>query len=194
LNRQTGRATYLRLSTRQVDQSLLQPAFERLGEAGLRQQVLAGGYRLRDWRDGGPDLDRRYVVQIATSGSMLTEACAAAEALWHEGVAANVLNLTSPRRLFEIWKSHPALNSAPSPWDWLILPAERRFPIVTIQDGASHSLAWLGSVFGAPVRALGVDEFGQSGSRKDLYAHYQINTEAIVTAAFDILDQTVSEF
>jgi pyruvate dehydrogenase E1 component len=192
-NRQHGRATYLRLSTRQVDQSLLQPALARLGEANLRQQVLAGGYRLRDWRDGGPDLNQHYVVQIATSGSMLTEACAAAEALWNEGIAANVLNLTSPRRLYELWKSYTATSPAASPWDWLILPEERRFPIVTIHDGASHSLAWLGSVFGAPVHSLGVDEFGQSGSRKDLYSHYQINSEAIVTAAFDILDQTVAD-
>jgi pyruvate dehydrogenase E1 component len=192
-DRQNGRATYLRLSTRQVDQSLLHPALKRLGETGLRQQVLAGGYRLRDWRDGGPDLDRRYVVQIATCGSMLTEACAAAEALWNEGIAANVLNLTSPRRLYELWKSHAALNLSTSPWDWLILPDERRCPIVTIHDGASHSLAWLGSVFGAPVHALGVDEFGQSGSRKDLYTHFQIDSEAIVTAAFEILDQTVSD-
>jgi pyruvate dehydrogenase E1 component len=124
---------------------------------------------------------------------MLTEACAAAEALWHEGIAANVLNLTSPRRLYEIWQSHAAMNSSTSPWDWLIPPAERRFPIVTVLDGASHSLAWLGSVFGAPVHALGVDEFGQSGSRKDLYTHYQIDTEAIVAAAFKILDQTVTD-
>jgi pyruvate dehydrogenase E1 component len=192
-NRQNGRATYLRLSTRQVDQSLLVPALERLGEAGLRQQVLAGGYRLRDWRDGGPDLDRHYIVHIATSGSMLTEACAAAEALWHEGIAANVLNLTSPRRLYENWKSHTSVNSSTSPWDWLILPAERRCPIVTVHDGSSHSLAWLGSVFGAPVHALGVDEFGQSGSRKDLYTHYKIDSEAIMTAAFEILDQTVGD-
>jgi pyruvate dehydrogenase E1 component len=192
-NRQHGRATYLRLSTRQVEQSLLQPALERLGEARLRQQVLAGGYRLRDWRDAGPDVDSRYIVQIATSGAMLTEACAAAQALWSEGVAANVLNLTSPRRLYETWQSHAGVNSAANPWDWLILPEERRFPIVTIHDGASHALAWLGSVFGAPVHALGVDEFGQSGTRQDLYNHFHIDSEAIVTAAFDILDQTVGE-
>ncbi|MDR3576876.1 MAG: 1-deoxy-D-xylulose-5-phosphate synthase N-terminal domain-containing protein [Anaerolineaceae bacterium] len=192
LDRQNGRATYLRLSTRQVDQSLLQPALQRLGEANLRRQVLAGGYRLRDWRDGGSDVDRRYGIQIAASGSMLTEACAAAQTLWNEGVAANVLNLTSPRRLYELWQSHPASNSLAAPWDWLILPDERRFPMVTLQDGASHSLAWLGSVFGAPLRPLGVDTFGQSGSRQDLYTHYQIDAEAVVKAAFDILDQTVA--
>src|SRR5262249_58942733 len=42
-----GRAVYLRLSTKVVDQALREPALARLGEAALRTQVLAGGYRLR---------------------------------------------------------------------------------------------------------------------------------------------------
>ena len=51
----------------------------------------------------------------------------------------------------------------------LIRPGERRAPIVTVHDGASHALAFLGSAFGAPVVPLGVDHFGQSGTRADLY-------------------------
>ena len=46
---------------------------------------------------------------------------------------------------------------------------QHRAPIVTIQDGASHAMSFLGSVFGVPVVPLGVDEFGQSGSRAALY-------------------------
>jgi pyruvate dehydrogenase E1 component len=191
-DRQHGRASYLRLSTRQVEQGLLEPALRRLGEAALRQQVLAGGYRLRDWRDGGPDVDARYVVQIAASGVMLSEACAAAEILWAEGVAANVLNLTSPRRLYETWKAQLPVQSSTALWDWLIYPAERRAPIVSVLDGASHSLAWLGSVFGAPIVPLGVDDFGQSGTRNELYQHYAIDANAIVAAAFDALDNSGS--
>jgi pyruvate dehydrogenase E1 component len=191
-DRQAGRASYLRLSTRQVGQQLIEPALARLGEAALRQQVLAGGYRLRDWRDGGPDVDARYVVHIAASGVMLTEACAAAEILWAEGVAANVLNLTSPRRLYEAWKAQLPVQSPTPLWDWLIHPAERRAPIVSVLDGASHSLAWLGSVFGAPVYPLGVDAFGQSGTRNELYQHYHIDAESIVAAAFDALDNSGS--
>ena len=147
-DRQQGRAMYLRLSTRPVDQNLMRPALQRLGEAQLRQQVLAGGYRLRDWREGGSDVDSRFVVHIAASGALIPEACAAADALWEEGVAANVLNLTSPRSLFETWQAHQPMSFAGNLFDWLILPSERRAPIVTLQDGGSHALAWLGSVFG----------------------------------------------
>jgi pyruvate dehydrogenase E1 component len=54
---------------------------------------------------------------------------------------------------------------------------------VTVNDGASHALSWLGSVFGSLVLPLGVDRFGQSGTRGDLYRHYGIDAAAIVDAA-----------
>src|SRR5262249_57043408 len=43
-----GETVYLRLSTQTVEQALLEPALDRLGESGLRAQVLRGGYRLVD--------------------------------------------------------------------------------------------------------------------------------------------------
>ena len=70
----------------------------------------------------------------------------------------------------------------------VIPPSERRAPIVTVQDGASHSLAWVGSVYGAPVFSLGVDDFGQSGDIPSLYKHYEIDAEHIAEAAFSLLD------
>jgi pyruvate dehydrogenase E1 component len=183
LDRQQGRATYLRLSTKPIDQTLLKPALARLGEERLREQMLAGGYRLLDWRSAGAHVDPRYMVHIAASGAMIPEACAAAIYLWREGVAANVLNLTSPRALFECWRGAPFAQRQHC-LAWLIPAEEQAAPIITVQDGASHSLAWLGSVTGAPVIPLGVDDFGQSGARVDLYRHFQIDWEAMVGAAF----------
>jgi pyruvate dehydrogenase E1 component len=191
-DRKHGRASYLRLTTKPIDQRLLDPVLHRLGETRLRQQVLAGGYRLRDWHDAGPQVDNRYIVQIATSGALIPEACTAAAMLWEEGVAANVLNITGARRLFETWRAqHPLAFPTPL-FDWLILPSERRAPIVTVQDASSHSIAWLGSIFGVPGCALGVDAFGQSGTRDDLYRHYQVDAQSIVSAAFSLLDVTLA--
>lgn len=130
------------------------------------------------------------MVHIAASGVLLPEACAAAEALWEEGVAANVLALTSPRALYETWRAHSPRPYASKLFDWLILPSEHAAPIVTVQDGASHALAWLGSVFGQSTVPLGVDEFGQSGARADLYRHFGIDSEAMVAAAFEALDMS----
>ncbi len=204
-DRTHGRSTYLRLSTRAIDQDLLAQTLQRLGPARLRRQVLAGGYRLVDWRDHAEAeedglLNRTAgyaapVVQIATTGVMVPEAVEAAALLRREGVAANVLNLVSPQHLFETWQAarkaqvrDPYGPASGGPFDWLILPEERRAPIVTVHDGASHALSWLGSISGTLVVALGVDDFGQTGTRADLYRHFGIDADDIAEAAFSALD------
>ena len=189
-NDKDGRATYLRLSTKPIDQALLERALQRIGEAALQRQVLTGGYRLVDWRDANTNIDPQYTVQIATSGAMVPEAVAAAELLHREGIAANVLNITSPRRLFEHWQATRNMSSAErdTAFAWLIPSDERHAPIITVHDAASHTLAWLGSIAGAPVTALGVDAFGQSGTRADLYRHFGIDAEHIAEAAFAVFD------
>ena len=182
-----GRSIYLRLSTKPVDQSLLEPALARLDAAELRRQVLQGGYRLIDWQTATPDADPRSLVHIATTGIMVPEAVEAAAMLQAEGIAVNVLNLTSPRRLFEQWWASRWGRGPAEEGDellsWLIRPQERRAPVVTVQDGSSHYLAWMGSLFGSYLVPLGVDDFGQSGTRADLYRHFQIDSQAIFKAA-----------
>jgi pyruvate dehydrogenase E1 component len=196
-DRQHGTSTYLRLTTKTVDQSLIAPAIERLGEETVRRQVLAGGYRLVDRRHDASDLDARYTVQIVAAGAMIPEAVEAARLLHQEGVAANVINVTSPGLLYqgmaEARRSHlrqGTTGTEAGHLGELILPEERRAPIVTVQDGASHALSFLGSAFGARVIPLGVDEFGQSGTRADLYRYYAIDSESIVSAALLALDLT----
>src|SRR5207245_9530559 len=53
LDRENGLSTYLRLSTRAIDQAPFSRAMERLGEADLRRQVINGGYR---WSEPDPAL------------------------------------------------------------------------------------------------------------------------------------------
>jgi pyruvate dehydrogenase E1 component len=188
-DRLQGRSTYLRLSTRPIDQTLLTPIQERIGTAALRRQVIDGGYRLIEGR-AATDRDAP-VIQIAVSGALVPEAVAAARYLQREGVAANVLNLTSPRRLYERWQTARRADQRGTALDWLIAPEERHAPIITVQDAASHALAWLGSVHGAPVAALGVDRFGQSGARNDLYRDAGVDSESIIDAAFAQVDQLI---
>jgi pyruvate dehydrogenase E1 component len=54
---------------------------------------------------------------------------------------------------------------------------------VTVHDGASHHLAWIGGVFGARTVPVGVDAFGQSGSIPDLYALFDLLPEQVANAA-----------
>ena len=60
--------------------------------------------------------------------------------------------------------------------------------MVTVTDGASHSLAFIGSAFGAPVVPLGVDTFGQSGRVSDLYSEVGIDADHIFEAALLALE------
>jgi pyruvate dehydrogenase E1 component len=193
-DREHGHSTYLRLSTKPIDQGLLREPLERYGEAELRRQVLAGGYRLVDRTSGGTAAGSD-VVNIFVGGIMAPEAVRASEMLLDEGVAANVINTTSTDRLYGDLRSarRAQLARASASLDLghlaaLIPPPERRAPIVSIQDGASHAMSFLGGVFGVPIVPLGVDEFGQSGSRDALYRQTGIDAGQIANAAFLALD------
>ena len=195
-DREHGKSTYLRLSTKPVDQRLLQPALDRISETDLRDQVLSGGYRLIDAQhDANMPTDPRDTIQIVASGVMIPEAVEAARMLHDEGVAANVINLTSPQLVYDQWRDWQRVtmrgNSSHGGAiriEDLIPEAERRAPIVTVQDGASHSLSWLGSVFGTRLFSLGVDDFGQSGDIPALYRHFEMDAEHIASTAFAVLD------
>jgi len=182
-DRQHGRASYFRLTTKQIDQSRMAEALARLGEANLRKQVLAGGYRIVDWRTAAPSLPRTHLVHLVAAGAMIPEAMDAAAQLNEQGIPVNVLNLTSAQRLYEAWRDGGDLRQDDSPFGWLLPPDERFAPIVTILDGASHALAWLGSVYGMRTYPLGIDHFGQSGDRAALYDYFGINAQSIVESA-----------
>jgi pyruvate dehydrogenase E1 component len=55
--------------------------------------------------------------------------------------------------------------------------------IVTVTDAYPEALSWFGGVRGHRVRALGVEHFGQSGSLSELYGHYGLDVNAILSAA-----------
>jgi pyruvate dehydrogenase E1 component len=185
LTRSDGASTYLRLSTRPIDQAPFGAAMEATGEDRLRRQALAGGYRLVDGRDDG-----RPGVTIVTTGSMAPEALSAASTLDDEGVQASVIHLTSPDRLYRGWRSGYSSSTAsaslvrrPSHLHRLIPVGERRRAIVSVHDAASHSLAWIGSAIGTRQYSLGVDRFGESGTITDLHELTGIDAGSIVNAA-----------
>ena len=176
LARGEGESLYLRLSTKPVDQSLAPPA-----SPALREAVLAGGYRLHDARGAsGWDPDDN-AVSLFAAGVMAPEAVAAARALAVEGIHASVFVATSPDLLFR------GLRAGRGRLESLVGPDEEGVPVVSVLDGHSHGLAFLGAALGVPQIPLGVDDFGQSGTRADLYRHYGIDAPAIAAAARTLL-------
>jgi len=58
--------------------------------------------------------------------------------------------------------------------------------IITVHDAHPAALSWLAGVSGHRLIPLGVEHFGQTGTVDDLYRHFEIDTQAIVSAAHSI--------
>jgi pyruvate dehydrogenase E1 component len=186
-------AFYFRLTTRSIDQSPFANARERLGEATLRSQVLAGAYRLVDGRVALAKSEDFHAptVHLVGCGAVMPEVLEAAAELANEGVIAHVVDVTSPGRLYGSWQRtlKQGIRTANTPsFPGAMRPIfTERAPIVSIHDGSSHALAWLGSALGAPQVAMGVDSFGQSGNIPDLYKIHDLDSGSIVNGALAAL-------
>lgn len=193
LDRKHGQIVYLRLSTRPIPQDLFLKLKEESDVKTLRQNVLRGGYRLIDYRNEPSYKPGTNVIHIFAGGVMVPNAIEASQLLRKENVFANVIAATSPDLLYRGWQQASKLRMK-NPrklfsfhLERLIPAEERQVPIVTVMDGHSHALSFIGSIFGTRTIALGVDEFGQSGAQNELYDRYEIGTEAIVRAARNML-------
>jgi len=178
---------YLRLTTRPIPQAPFEAARERLGDDELRRQVLAGAYVLVPPSGDGP------LVRLLASGAVLPEAVAAQTTLTAEGVRAELIDVTSLTRVYRDWRSRLSrgVRTAREPTaghlEGLLRREDPAAPLVTVHDAASHAMAWVGSVTGAPLVPLGVDAFGQSGTIGDLHRAFELDADHVVTAALAAL-------
>jgi pyruvate dehydrogenase E1 component len=177
-----GLGVYLRLSTVPIDQGL-----RPQDRPGLREEVLAGGYRIIDRRSESDYEPEENVVNVFAMGAMVPEAVAASELLRSRGILANVFAVTAPGRLYRALaaarRAARAGEAPPPALERLVEWRERRAPVVTVADAHSHALAFIGSGLGGRAIALGVDSFGESGSLVDLYGKMGISAAAIAQAA-----------
>ena len=169
-----GGATYLRLSTRPLEQPL------RTMDERLAQGVLDGAYWLRE---PGPSTE----IVVCYQGTVASEAIASAAMIADGRRDVGVLAVTSADRLYAGWSNAQRLRrdgvSAGSVIEDLFETLPRHAALVTVIDGHPATLAWLGAVNGHRVAALGVEEFGQTGRIGELYRHYGIDASGIARAA-----------
>lgn len=178
IQRADGGSTYLRLSTRSLEQPV------RVDDA-WRQGVIEGAYWMKPPAPGAK-------LALVYSGAIAPEALAAFEAILEDLPQAGLLAVTSPDVLHADWTA--AGRARWTGGEARVSTAERLLGslaadavLVTVLDGSPAALSWLGSVRGQRVRALGMESFGQSGDLPDLYAKYRLNAEAIVDACADLL-------
>ncbi|QYB07933.1 pyruvate dehydrogenase [Rhodococcus sp. USK10] len=180
LGRPDGSSSYLRLSTRPVDQTLAAVPTDPAARERRRRQVVAGAYTLRR--------TERPVVTLVGMGAVITETLAAADRLAEQGIAADVVCVTSAGLLFEAVQARRGLAEGSS---WIldqVFPADRAAPMVTVLDGHPHTLAFLTGINRVAGAALGVSRFGQVGSLDEVYRYHGIDTDSIVRAALDLTD------
>ncbi|MEV0247427.1 pyruvate dehydrogenase [Nocardia sp. NPDC050712] len=180
LGRPDGSSSYLRLSTRPVDQTLAAVPRDPSARQRRRRQVLAGAYLLRK--------AERPMVTLVAMGAMVTESLSAADRLADLGVDVDVVCVTSPGLLFEASQARRGLHAGPS---WIldqVFAPQRAAPMVTVLDGHPHTLTFLSTINQVHTVSLGVSTFGQAGSLADVYRHHGIDDDAIVGAALDLAD------
>ncbi|SEL46869.1 pyruvate dehydrogenase E1 component [Roseovarius azorensis] len=173
LRDETGGSVYLRLTTNPIEQ----PA--RRADDDFRQGTIDGAYWLRP---PGPNCE----LVIAYQGAVAPEAIMAAGLIGEERRDVGVLAITSADRLNAGWTAAQRArvrgsHGAQSHVERLLqdLPAHCR--IVTVIDGHPATLSWLGSVRGHQTIPLGVEHFGQTGTIGDLYRHFGIDCDSIVS-------------
>jgi pyruvate dehydrogenase E1 component len=179
LGRPDGASSYLRLSTRSVDQTLASVPEDPAARERRRRQVVAGAYALR--RADTAD------VTLVGMGALMTETLCAADRLADLGIGADVICVTSPCLLFDAMQSRRGLAEAPT---WIldqVFSADRAAPMVTVLDGHPHALTFLTGINDVNGAALGVTRFGQAGSLEEVYRYHGMDTDSIVRAALDLV-------
>ncbi len=168
-----GGSSYLRLSTRAIDQP------ERAMTDELAEAIIKGGYWIRK-----PEPETRIVIVYA--GAVAPEALRAHAVVAEDFPDAAVLAVTSADRLYRGWQRLLRGNGhAPrrtSHVQGLLAEVAADARLVTVIDAHPATLSWIGAVCGQRVYPLGVDGFGQSGNLVDLYRHHGIDADAIVAA------------
>jgi pyruvate dehydrogenase E1 component len=169
-----GSAVCLRLSTR----AIAQPKREMTPE--LAAAVVRGGYWLEPPAPGAD-------VAIVCAGVVTPEAVEAHSQILEDIPGAGLLVVTSAGRLHADWIAASRARTqgdaeARAHVERLLAALAPGVALVTVLDGHSAALSWLGAVAGQHVVALGVDRFGQSGDIPDLYREYGLDAEAIVAA------------
>jgi pyruvate dehydrogenase E1 component len=128
-------------------------------------------------------------VCLVGMGAVMPEVLSAASVLGEDGVACDVICLTSADLIFRAVQTRQGLTNGTSDVLEMLFPGKRAAPIVAVLDGHPHTLSFLGTINSSAMACLGVDDFGQVGEVDDLYSHFGIDAATIVGAAWDLLDE-----
>ncbi|AKS44891.1 pyruvate dehydrogenase E1 component [Octadecabacter temperatus] len=178
LRDETGGSVYLRLTTNPIEQ----PG-KRVDDA-FKQGAIDGAYWLRE---PGPNCE----VVIAYQGAVAPEAIKAAGTIGEGRRDVGVLAVTSADRLNAGWTAAQRARTngnkaAASHIETILQGLPRNCVLITVIDGHPATLSWMGGVWGHKTISHGVEHFGQTGSIADLYRHFRLDADALVSSASEL--------
>ena len=167
IQKKKGKSVYLRLSTKK----LLQPKRELTNL--IKDDIINGGY----WfKNNYKELD----LLIVTTGVIIGEVINCLNTLKEENLNIGVFVVTSPDELYKDWVYSTKKINYKSHLEKKLQNIDTNTPIISIIDGHSSALSWIGSVKGQKVIPMGVNNFGKSGDLKEVYELNEINLNSIV--------------
>ncbi len=176
----------------------------------LREEVLAGAYKLIDYSGYRGYEPGDNVVNIFSLGSLTTEAIKASNELLKKGIYANVIVTTNTDLLagnlahknnYHYLKQYLGINAdlhltsqsaSLNSGDTATLSG-RRIPIVSVHDGEPGLLDNLGSIVGVKHEALAVRKHSKCGRPEDIYAYHGLDSDSVVEACGKVLGETALE-
>ncbi|MGH1468823.1 MAG: pyruvate dehydrogenase [Bdellovibrionales bacterium] len=176
----------------------------------LREEVLAGAYKLIDYSGYRGYEPGDNVVNIFSLGSLTTEAIKASNELLKKGIYANVIVTTNTDLLagniahknnYHYLKQYLGINadlhltsqSANLGTGDTATLSGRRIPIVSVHDGEPGLLDNLGSIVGVKHEALAVRKHSKCGRPEEIYAYHGIDSAAVLEACGKVLGETALE-
>ncbi len=166
IQKKEGSSVYFRLSTKK----LIQP--ERQLSQNDKHDIIKGGYWFQKPKTFKP------VILICT-GVMIGEVEKLKKKIIKEEIDMGIFIATSPDQLYSNWMNSKKNNTS-SHIEKILKVYKRDTVLVTIIDGHSSSLAWIGSVLGHKVYPLGLNKFGQSGDLNEIYKYTNIDFKSIL--------------
>jgi pyruvate dehydrogenase E1 component len=185
LGRSDGTSSYFRLTTRPADQDLAAVPADPTQREERRQAAVGGGYRL-------VTAATPPAVTLVGMGAVMPEVVTAGRRLESEGLACDVVCLTSADLIFRAIQARQGLLPGGDEILDTVFPADRAAPIVSVLDGHPHTLAFLAAVNATQIACLGVHDFGQVGDVADLYRHFSIDAATVIGAAWDLVERAGS--
>jgi pyruvate dehydrogenase E1 component len=179
----------------------------------IREDVLAGGYTLVDYRGYEDYTPGDNVIHVFAMSALVAEALKASDLLKAKGIYANVYVVTNTDLLLGNYAYHNHFSHLKERLDIngnLYLKGSKdnlivshrgdftalqgsRVPVLSVHDGEPGMLDNIGSIVGTKHRAMAVRKTSKSGTTADVFHYHGLDAESIAVAAEEVLAEATDE-